>query len=281
MDRTTAANYVTVSGKRQFIDVNPATSTPGTEMTAEDWNQWMEELLGPIEGTGIVPSSSNVKQLWQALKRIAGGNVGAVVTASETLTADNAGLVVVNATSGNIVLTLPLSDSAGGVPFNFHIARIDSAPANTVTLAFAGTDAMLVSGMPATLAPGQVLHAGASGGTTWLSWLETQTGSADLVTTAGWEKRPTGLIEQWAQGLSTTGNGDTVSFPIAFPTACAGVVLSERNASGGWVGTTGATLYGASGATASGFTLFARGISATGANGPQGGISYFYRALGW
>ena len=100
------------------------------------------------------------------------------------------------------------------------------------------------------------------------------------MTSSGWEKRPSGAIEQWAQGVSTTGNGDAITFPIAFPTACAGVLLTERAAGGGWA-SGGATLYGASGANATGFSLYAKNVAPGGAISAVGGISYFYRALGW
>ena len=57
------------------------------------------------------------------------------------------------------------------------------------------------------------------------------------LTTNGWKKypdlnSPTGyFIQQWGNDFS--GNGVTVTFPIAFPNACLNVVISEGNAGAG------------------------------------------------
>lgn len=48
----------------------------------------------------------------------------------------------------------------------------------------------------------------------------------------GWMKLPGGMIEQWGIMISqrsAEGNGPTVTFPIAFPTACLNVTISEIN----------------------------------------------------
>lgn len=278
MDRTIALNYVTVSGKRQFIDQNLLGGVPGTEMVAADPNAWQEEVLGPIEGMGLTPSAVALKQLWQAIRRASSLNTGATITVNTTLTADNAGLVVVNATGGNITLTLPLSNSAGGVPFRYQIARIDAVSANTVTLAFAGADGPLFA-EPITVAPLQVLAVGATGGTTWINFYENA--PASLVAAGGWERKPSGIIEQWGQGAVTSATNVAVIFPIAFPTACAGVLVNERNAAG-WAGGSG-TLYGASGASTTGCTIYGWVVASSGAlSAPTTpGIAFFWRAMGW
>jgi hypothetical protein len=46
--------------------------------------------------------------------------------------------------------------------------------------------------------------------------------------TSGYQKLPSGLIIQWGQATSNTSNV-VVSFPIAFPTACASVVASAND----------------------------------------------------
>ena len=277
MDRTTAPNYATVAGKRVYVDEDLIGGIAGTQLKAADGNGWQEEILGLIESAGIVASAGNLKQAVQGVKRLAGANVGSVITANATLTADNAGLVVVNATSGSITLTLPLSAAAGGAPCNVRIVRIDGT-ANTVTTAFAGADGLLFGG-PVTVAPNQVLHVGASGGTTWVNFFENA--PASLVAAAGWERKPSGIIEQWAQGATVTGNGDAVTFPIAFPTACSGVVINERNGAG-WAPFGGATLYAPSGANTTGFTLYAKNVASGGAlTLPGSPIAYYYQARGW
>ena len=46
----------------------------------------------------------------------------------------------------------------------------------------------------------------------------------------GYQKLPNGFIIQWGTGTTSTGNGDTVVFPTAFPNACFSVVVNELNA---------------------------------------------------
>jgi hypothetical protein len=61
------------------------------------------------------------------------------VSASQALTADNAGLIRVNASAGNIVITLPLANSAGGSPIPFFFVREDTS-SNTATVLDAGSN---------------------------------------------------------------------------------------------------------------------------------------------
>ena len=48
----------------------------------------------------------------------------------------------------------------------------------------------------------------------------------------GWMRLPGGIIIQWMNGQSATGNGDWIAFPTAFPNGCLAVVASEGNATG-------------------------------------------------
>lgn len=99
------------------------------------------------------------------------------------------------------------------------------------------------------------------------------TGSNQLLASPGYQKFPGGLIEQW--GLSAPipsgGFGATISFPIAFPTACLNVTATFSNAA--------ATLSGkdmgcniASAPTTTGFVLTQQSGAAS---------QYFWRALGY
>lgn len=58
-------------------------------------------------------------------------------TATATLTIANAGLVLVDATGGNVMITLPAANSLAALSYKF--VRIDTTP-NTVTIQRAGTD---------------------------------------------------------------------------------------------------------------------------------------------
>ncbi|MFL5279692.1 MAG: hypothetical protein ACJ8AW_01500 [Rhodopila sp.] len=143
MDRINGSGWVDIGGgKRGFADENLATGTEGTELPADFLIDIQEELVaGLIEDLGLVPTLGNQTQVRRAIRRMAAANTngGAVITASQALTADDAGIVVVSAAAGNINLTLPLASAANGRPLRFTIVRID-ATANTVTVALSGTD---------------------------------------------------------------------------------------------------------------------------------------------
>ncbi len=122
-----------------FTNGNPATSTPATVLPGYWLNGIAEEIVtGLIAGAGITADRNTLTQIMQAVKRVAGGNLS-TVTANTTLTADNAGLVLVNAAGGNVALTLPAANGMNGLPMRFAFVRTDTS-ANTVTITAAGSD---------------------------------------------------------------------------------------------------------------------------------------------
>lgn len=54
-------------------------------------------------------------------------------------------------------------------------------------------------------------------------------GSNQGLTANGYQKLPGGLIIQWGQ-TNVSNNGTTVTFPVAFPTACLNVMMTDREA---------------------------------------------------
>lgn len=73
-----------------------------------------------------------------------GGNI-TTIDATGTLTSYGAGLVLVNAASGNITITMPAVASQSGAKLPFHFVRTDSS-SNTVTLTRAGSDTFFPGG---------------------------------------------------------------------------------------------------------------------------------------
>lgn len=139
MDRINSIGTTTVGGIRQWQNKNLLADILGTQTNATYENDFQEEFVhGLIEAAGLTPTAGVQTQIRQALKRIFSGNRTAI-TASATLTADNAGLVVVNAASGNVVLTLPLNSAANGTPLEYIFIRTDTST-NTVTVQDAGSD---------------------------------------------------------------------------------------------------------------------------------------------
>ena len=100
-------------------------------------------------------------------------------------------------------------------------------------------------------------------------------------TANGYQKIPGGIIIQWGTGVTVTANGDTVTFPIPFPTAVTSVVVTESNAAGWPPGSTAEpTIYGVSNSTITNFKVYgSRILSGTQPTGV--GLSYSWQAIGY
>ncbi|MFC5524006.1 hypothetical protein [Polaromonas jejuensis] len=94
-----------------------------------------------VAGTSLTGASlkATLTALWDALNTVGLSDVArTTLTANATLTTTQCGLLLVDATSGNITLTLPASGAASDDAF-YNMRRIDST-ANTVTVQRAGSD---------------------------------------------------------------------------------------------------------------------------------------------
>lgn len=149
MDRISAPNYATnAAGKRVFQDTNLSAGITGTELAAQWHTDVQETLILPVEGVGRTPTEGDNTQLFALMQDLAGASV-TTVTATGALTALQAGLVLVNAASGNITITLPaasaLAGTIGGVAqlsrVAFSVVRTDTS-ANAVTIQRAGADTL-------------------------------------------------------------------------------------------------------------------------------------------
>lgn len=144
MNRIDGLNYVADlfgAGKNGFRDGVLAEAIYPTYLNAKWFNAIQEELMTVIEGAGVAPDGVVRTQVLKAIKRLMGGNVTTVNAANSplALTADNAGLVILDATAGNISATLPEVDAVAGVPLRFNFVRMD-ATGNTATVNRASTD---------------------------------------------------------------------------------------------------------------------------------------------
>ena len=149
MDRVSAANYQTIGGKRTFRDKDPAHGVPlGTNVVAAWLAGVQESIVGAIEAVGITPADAALgsadTQLLRAIKRLAAANKG-VVSSSTTLAPDDAGLILADATAGNVTITLPAASAANGIPLQYEIVRVDTS-SHAVTVALSGSDALITWG---------------------------------------------------------------------------------------------------------------------------------------
>jgi hypothetical protein len=209
MDRTNGANSVTVEGKRLFRDRNLGLGTAGTIVDAEWLNSVQEEMLRIIERAGITPDEEVTTQLEAALSRTYGGAV-TDVSATGSLTADQAGTVFVNATGGNVTVTLPAANAANGRPQPLSFVRADTS-SNTVTIQRAGSD--LVEGATSIPLPvGGRMTLRSNGIASWL--VESEAAVGRNLDRPGWMRLPGDLIMQWGDAE----NAATVTLPVAFPT---------------------------------------------------------------
>lgn len=142
MDRiSTATKAVDLYGvgKHGFKDGDLANSILPTDLNAAWFNMVQEELLAVIESTGQVAAAGTLNQVTKAIKRFAGANVKTVTAGVSALTVDDVGMVLVDATAGNITLNLPAANVVAALGMEFTFYRVDST-GNTVTINRAGAD---------------------------------------------------------------------------------------------------------------------------------------------
>jgi hypothetical protein len=131
-------------------------------------------------------------------------------SASTTLTVAQVGSFVECVGSGAFTLTLP-APSIQGSTFSILNGNPNSVTLSTPSGIFAG-----IAGGSATFAMTNGMSVVlVADGTNWV--IASGAGSA-ILTSAGYQKFPTGTIVQWGSGNTST-SGTTVTFPVAFPTA--------------------------------------------------------------
>jgi hypothetical protein len=234
-----------------FTGGNPGV-TPATTPGYEWFNGVQEELIGLILRGGISASNSDLAQVRKSLDRLFGGGLG-TYSANTTLTVDDAGLVLVNASGGARTITLPAANALGGRPIRYQIEKTDNS-ANAVTVQRAGSDT--IEGATSVVLSGQwasvtlvsdgvsgwvalrpslpAATSGVAGISRFATAAEADAGTlSDVAVTPaslgiatrnyanpGYARLPGGLIMQWGVTISgDVGTNLTATFPIAFPNA--------------------------------------------------------------
>lgn len=216
-----------------------------------DEDLWGNELNADMDSIDTLLSTAIN---WTISSKIASFSIAAP-TAASTVTGDSKTLFRCNSTSGAIVASLPPAATASGMVVRFirlnvagNAITIQANGAEVIngsnTLGLSGqydTAELICNGTgwnnqtanTSSLAPlasptftGVPTAPTAASGTSTTQLATTafvNPGSSHI--TSGYEKLASGLIMQWGTANSTV-SGATVTFPLAFPTACFNVVAT-------------------------------------------------------
>lgn len=272
------------SGKDGFKNGDLAVGLQATRLNADWFNSVQEELCRLVVGAGIDLDVEVKTQLLQAVRRMAGGNVRTVTAGHTVLTADDAGLVLVNAAAGAVTLQLPRANELKALPFTFR--RLDKVAENSVTALVSGTDVIDGSATSGVLLVDQSRKIVSDGVSGWHSdwnsqWLLGSDSSANgsgsgsgmeaYLTTAAaattyaplsslayrpghtytandwaWLDKPGGLIFQWGEFTlaATVGSSSSIVLPAAYSALHIASWIGVDNASTDAVGVKSPTLTG-------------------------------------
>ncbi len=114
------------------------------------------------------------------------------------------------------------SSGATGAPIAASVFTVQHSAGNVVNTAM----------QMATLLTGDRTFFRRKTGGTWQAWSELWTGvqATNSLLASGWQRLPSGLILQWGN-TGSKANGDSVSFPIAFPNNLFSIALADTAAS--------------------------------------------------
>ncbi|TBW58567.1 hypothetical protein EZI54_04060 [Marinobacter halodurans] len=209
-------------------------------MLAQYFNMLQRELLAILTAGGVVPDINTEDQVLAAIQRLAGRGVTTVTNADspKALTVAEAGLVLVDASAGDVTLQLPAADSDAGL--GYTIARTDSS-ANVVTVTPDGTNPDTIEGAASlSLTVSRRVVLSADGGTDWKSPMLVATdaeaqafapgrlidgaalaaafgGGNQGLSVNGYQVLPGGLILQWGSAQLTGGSPYTATLPVVYP----------------------------------------------------------------
>ncbi|HLJ65620.1 MAG TPA: hypothetical protein VKT70_16025, partial [Stellaceae bacterium] len=121
-----------------WISGNPVTGVTPTSGDQDWYNEVQEELVSIVSAGNLTPTKGSMSDAITSLKRQFGGHV-TKFTASATLTPDQAGLVLIDATQGALTLTLPPAASLAQLMYRF--VKLDGS-ANQATVQAGAGDAL-------------------------------------------------------------------------------------------------------------------------------------------
>lgn len=214
MQRFSGTNAVTIgTGRTGFANRNLGATPPvlGSVPNADWMNGVQESMAGLVEATGLTMADGVDNAAIQSMRRLAGGNVN-YYSASATLGADNAGLVVANTTGGSITLILPAAAAAAGnfqgtatnTPVRLSIVRADGST-NTLTLQCHGAEAFNGGGTSYPVMPCEAVTLVSDGGGGWFVVASTAAGRRRQVFQSSGTFTP--MPGLWTYNVIVTGGG--------------------------------------------------------------------------
>ncbi|MGF6486668.1 gp53-like domain-containing protein [Pseudomonas frederiksbergensis] len=249
----------------RFVDENPEVGTPGSLIPATWGNAVTQEILGVVQAAGLAPDEASNHQLLGALRssqlfstppqfdagrsvatpefvQRALGNYASArgVSDATQLTIADVGCAI--GLGGNTAYTVTLPDIStvpNGATISLHCR-------SNAVITIASKTGAQISPQGAYL-NSIVMSSGESAQFVNEYGVWSVYGTASLkystlygaqLSTAGYQKHPSGLIEQWVVGGSDANGNMTLSLPIKFPGAILGGVANEANPSGWGAGNT-------------------------------------------
>lgn len=125
IDTPTAAEDLFGPGKDGFRDGNPALAILATRLNAAFFNALQEEVANTIELGGLALDPNDNTQLFKVVRLLASSGAITSLSADTVLTAAHRGLVLVDASGGNRLITLPASNAGLGV-VDVIVRRVDN-----------------------------------------------------------------------------------------------------------------------------------------------------------
>jgi hypothetical protein len=245
-------NVGLVDGK--FIDENTVTGAVGSLIPSAWGNAVTDEILAVIKAAGIVPAEGANDQLLKAIRgsslfstqpqftvskdvattefvqRALGNRAGAAIANSAAaLTASIFGKLLLLNSGTSFNVTLPPS-SIGLVGSTIYVQNVGSAAATLVAAAGDSLGAIATQPMASLVVqPGSSVELVLQGTNYFISGAAALKYSPEFSFSAGsngYQKYPSGLIEQWGSVAVSDNAEANVVLPTAFPNAIFGAVVS-------------------------------------------------------
>jgi len=248
-------NVGLVNGK--FSDGDPANGIAASRDPAAHLNAITDELLAAITNSGLTASEADTTQLYQALAILAArGDFYTEAGAADAyvLSPSFTGFAPAAYATGMQVRFIPANTNTGASTINVNALGVktittqagavlsagDLTAGRGYILTYEGASFALIGSYAPPAAASQA-EAEAGTVTALRMWTPERVKQAAIAfgfwpagateahsfAASGYQKLPSGLIIQWgSQASATTG---TVTFPLAFPTACQSVQMTSQD----------------------------------------------------